>query len=342
VVGVLVVNKARDIRSILVVRLSSIGDIVLTTPLLAELHRTFPGARVDYCTKAPFTPLLASNPALSSICTPESIPSASYDLVVDLQNNARSRAIVRGLKAGIVRRYMKQNWKKLLLVRFKLNLYGEGYRSVVERYRASLDGLVAFVEAPCALYPAPSDHEYAAGAVGGQHPVLAVCFGANHFTKRYPAEGFASVISDVVTRMPVRVLLLGGKEDIPEAEKIMAALPESVRSQVCPMAGAATLMQSAALLAASDLVLCNDTGLMHMASAFGRKLFVIFGSSVGAFGFLPWGTSYELFETEGLDCRPCSHIGRNACPKGHFLCMREISSQRIAARIVESLKQVTG
>ncbi|NTU59355.1 MAG: glycosyltransferase family 9 protein [Chlorobiaceae bacterium] len=326
-----------DIRYILVVRLSSIGDIVLTTPLLGELRRRFPHARIDYCTKAPFMPLLASNPALSSVCTPESIPSAAYDLVVDLQNNARSRAMVKGLKAGRACRYRKRNWKKLLLVRFKANLYGQEYRSVVERYGAALGGLMGPVDAPCSLHPSADDHAFAAAAAGGGAPVLAICFGANHFTKRYPAQSFAAVIAAAAARLPLRVILLGGKEDIPEAEKIMAALPDSIRNQVCQMAGSATLMQSAALLAASDLVLCNDTGLMHMASAFGRKLFVIFGSSVREFGFLPWRTPYELFEVKGLDCRPCSHIGRSSCPKGHFRCMREIPAERIAARVVETL-----
>jgi heptosyltransferase-2 len=341
-VGVLVVTRERDIRSILVVRLSSIGDIVLTTPLLDELRRTFPQARIDYCTKAPFESLIASNPDISSVCTPESIPLTSYDLVVDLQNNARSRAMVSSIKAGLVRRYRKQNWKKLLLVHFKLNLYGEGYRSVVDRYRAALDGLVRSVEAPCALYPSPADNAFAADAIGAQRPVLVVCFGANHFTKRYPAERFAAVITDVTSRMTVQVLLLGGKEDMAEAAKIMAALPESARRQVRSIAGATTLMQSAAVLASSDLVLGNDTGLMHMASAFGRRLFVLFGSSVSEFGFLPWRTPYELFETAGLDCRPCSHIGRNACPKGHFRCMREIPAERITARIIETLSHAAG
>ncbi|NTW52500.1 MAG: glycosyltransferase family 9 protein [Chlorobiaceae bacterium] len=338
-VGVLVLTQTGEIQSILVVRLSSIGDIVLTTPLLEELRQAFPQARIDYCTKAPFEPLLASNPVLSSVFTPESIGSRHYDLVVDLQNNTRSRALVQGLNAGDVRRYRKKNWKKLLLVRLKMNLYGDGYRSVVDRYRGALDGIVPSVEAPCRIFPSAADHDFAVSAIGGVQPVLAICFGANHFTKRYPAESFAAVISAVLASMPVRIILLGGKEDIAEGEKIMAGLTESDREQVRSMAGAATLMQSAALLAASDLVLTNDTGLMHMASAFGKKIFLLFGSSVGEFGFLPWRTPYELFETEGLDCRPCSHIGRSSCPEGHFRCMRQISAQRVAAGIVETLKQ---
>lgn len=338
-VGVLVVTEPSAIRRVLVVRLSAIGDIVLTTPVLSELHRALPDARIDYCTKASFAPLVATNPAVSSVVTPESLtPGASYDLVVDLQNNRRSRALVRKLRAGKVTRYHKRNWKKLFLVQFKINV-SHGYQSVVERYGEALDGLAPNVTAPCCLYPLPEDRAFAADVLGANSPVLAVCFGANHFTKRYPLERFARIIEIVASQTPMRVLLLGGKEDEPEAVKLIASLPEAARERVQSLAGKASLMQSAALLERSSLVLCNDTGLMHIASAFGKKLFVIFGSSVKEFGFMPWGTEYELFETPGLSCRPCSHIGRSKCPKGHFRCMMEIAPEPIAARIVETLNK---
>lgn len=326
------------IRTVLVVRLSAIGDIVLTTPVLTELHRALPQARIDFCTKAPFAPLVASNPAVASVVTPESLTSGTaYDLVVDLQNNRRSRALVRTLRAGKVTRYHKRNWKKVLLVRFKINV-SDGYQSVVERYAEALDGLAPKITAPCALHPSPEDRAFAARSLGSNAPVLAVCFGANHFTKRYPPDRFAWIIELVTAATPTRVLLLGGKEDEPEAQRLMALLPEAVRSRVQSLAGKASLMQSAALLSGVDVVLTNDTGLMHIASAFGKKLFVIFGSSVKAFGFMPWGAEYELFETPGLACRPCSHIGRASCPKGHFRCMMEIAPERIASRIIETLK----
>ena len=327
------------IRRVLVVRLSAIGDIVLTTPVLAELHRALPEARIDFCTKAPFAPLVASNPAISSVVTPESIaPGSSYDLVVDLQNNRRSRAVIRKLRAGKVTGYRKRNWKKALLVHFKINV-SDGYQSVVERYGEALAGIASKVAAPCGLFPSPEDRAFAAGALGAERPLLAVCFGANHFTKRYPLERFARIIELVASATSARVLLLGGKEDEPEAAKLMAALPDAARSRVLSLAGKASLMQSAALLASVDAVLTNDTGLMHIASAFGKKLFVIFGSSVKEFGFMPWGVEYELFETQGLACRPCSHIGRATCPKGHFRCMMEIAPERIASRIIETLNQ---
>ena len=332
-------TQSGAIRNVLVVRLSAIGDIVLTTPVLAELRRALPKARIDYCTKAPFAPLVATNPDVSSVVTPESIaPGASYHLVIDLQNNRRSRALVRKIRAEQVRHYHKQNWKKLLLVRFNINV-SDGYQSVVERYGKALEGFAPNVTAPCRLYPSPEDRAFAADALGEGEPVLAICFAATHFTKRYPLERFARIIEIVAATTPARVLLLGGKEDKPEAEKLIAMLPETARNRVVSLAGKATLMQSAALLERSALVLTNDTGLMHIASAFGKKLFVIFGSSVKEFGFMPWGAEYELFETEGLTCRPCSHIGRATCPKGDFRCMMEIPPERIALRLVETLNQ---
>ena len=332
-------KAASEIRSILVIRLSSIGDIVLTTPIVQELRRAFPGARIDFCTKEPFVPLLAGNPALSSVRTPEGLMGIAYDLALDLQNNRRSHAILRNLDIGTLRRYRKGNWKKLLLVRFKMNLYRDGYRSVVLRYGATLEGVSGAVTSSCALFPAREDRDFALGTLKGSVPVLAVCFGANHLTKRYPEARFAAVIERVAALTPVRVVLLGGKEDVAGGERIKALLPAAVRGQVRSMAGVTTLMQSAALLERSDLVLCNDTGLMHMASAFGKKLLVLFGSSVKEFGFLPWNAPFELFEAEGLACRPCSHIGRDSCPKGHFHCMNDIAPERVASRIVELLRQ---
>lgn len=325
------------IRSILVVRLSAIGDIVLTTPVLRELREAFPGARIDFCTSEAFLPLLSGNPALRAVCIPGSLPATSYDLVVDLQNNRRSRSLVRSIDAGMVRRYRKRNWKKLLLVRFKLNIYGGTYRSVVDRYREALEGIVPSGGSTCALYPSMEDRAFAESVAGIGVPLLAVCFGATHFTKRYPEERFAAVIDNVIAEAGVQVLLLGGKDDAEREARILAALPAQVRSMVIPMAGRASLMQSAALLERADLVLCNDTGLMHMASSFGKRLLVLFGSSAREFGFLPWGAPYELFEVEGLPCRPCSHIGRPTCPKGHFACMAGITPERIASRIVELL-----
>ncbi|TCD47695.1 glycosyltransferase family 9 protein [Chlorobium sp. N1] len=324
-----------SVRSILVVRLSSIGDIILTTPVVRRLRSRWPEARIDFCTRESFQPLLADSPYISALYTPETLPAgSSYDLVADLQNNGRSRRLLKDVEAGRLVRYRKGNWKKWLLVHLKLDLYGEA-PSVVDRYQASLSEFgVADDDTGCELFVPESDRAYAESVLPGGTRVLAVCFGARHFTKRWPPERFAEAIRSVLGAFPsLRVVLLGGEEDAPHAMEIMQRLGEVPPGSVENLAGRCTLMQTAALLRRSSAVLTNDTGLMHMASAFGLRLFVLFGSSSEAFGFLPYRSTYELFEVRGLRCRPCSHIGRDRCPKGHFRCMREISSERVAARL---------
>jgi len=330
----------RAVTTILVIRLSSIGDIILTTPLLREVAAAFPAARIDYCTKSPFTALLKGNPALHALYTPESPPSGSYDLVIDLQNNHRSRALVRNFQARSVVRYRKRNWKKWLLVKARIDLTGP-YRSVVDRYR---DSLADFgVEADgrgCELHLSSADRAFARDLPDAAGLRLAVCFGAMHASKRYPPAGFAAILAALFDAMPVQAVLLGGADDAPYAQAILQALPERFHPRVVDLSGACTLMQSAAVLESSDGALCNDTGLMHMASAFGKKLFVLFGSSVPAFGFLPYRAPFELFEVHGLRCRPCSHIGRDSCPEGHFRCMNDVKAEAVASSILDYFRTV--
>ena len=326
----------QPIKKILVIRLSSIGDIILTTPLLRSMTVAWPDARIDYCTKASFASLLAANPRISTIYSTGHPPEEAYDLVIDLQNNIRSQAIVRNLQAGAVARYRKANWKKWLLVQCKINLCTAS-QSVAERYLDAVKGFGISADLQgCELYPSPDEKAYARTFLEGGQKTLAICFGAKHLTKRYPPPHFASILSLVLKEKPLQVLLLGGQEDAPQASEIIKNLPDEYRSMVLNLAGSCSLMQTAALLERSDAVLCNDTGLMHMASAFGPKLFVLFGSSSAAFGFLPYHAPYDLFEVGGLRCRPCSHIGRDRCPKGHFRCMNDLSQTLIAGKILDS------
>lgn len=325
----------QDVRSILVIRLSAIGDIILTTPVVRRLRNRWPDARIDFCTRASYASLLSNNPNLSTLYDPDSLPSTPYDLVVDLQNSRRSRRIVRRTAHGQVVGYRKENWKKWLLVHTGLDLY-RGVRSVVDRY---MDALAAFGVSDdgrgCELFPAEEERRYADSLLGGGESVrLAVCFGAKHFTKRWPPASFAETISRILAAAPVEVFLLGGGEDAGHADAIMGRLRADEAARVRNLAGRCSLMQSAALLERMDAVLTNDTGLMHMASAFRKHLFVLFGSSSPLLGFLPYATAYDLFEVEGLACRPCSHIGRDRCPKGHFRCMEELLPSRVASVVV--------
>jgi len=320
--------------SILVVRLSSIGDIIRTTPVVRRLGAKWPGAQIEYCTRPEFLPLLSSNPYISVLHTPDTLPEGSYDLVIDLQNSRRSRALLRRVDGEVTARYRKANWKKWLLVHLKLRVDGVA-PSVVERYQAALRDVVLPDDAlGCELFPSEDDFLFASSLVSPGERVLGVACGARHFTKRWPPEHFAEAIRLVVAGEKVKVLLLGGKDDRQHALGIMDRLSENVLESVHDLTGRCTLMQTGALLRRCSAVLTNDTGLMHEASAFSRRLFVLFGSSDASFGFLPYNTPFELFEVPGLSCRPCSHIGRERCPEKHFRCMQDILPARVAESIL--------
>jgi heptosyltransferase-2 len=324
------------LKQILIIRLSSIGDIVLTTPILRQLKSTFPNATIDALTKPAYSTILHGNPALRTIFTAENFkPELRYDLIVDLQNNLTSRKYHRLGEKIVV--YRKENWKKFLLVHFKVNLY-QGYESVVERYAKSLAPFgVRLDEKGCEIFLSHEEEKFGKEHRTAEMPVLAVCFGAKHFTKRFPSERFASALNHLLEKKVMEVWLLGGKEDAPFAKMILEQVKR--KETVKDFSGKYTLRETASLLASADAVLSNDTGLMHIAAAFQKPIVVLFGSSVKEFGFLPYKVPFSLLEVEGLACRPCSHIGRKRCPKSHFKCMHEIPEERILRAIENALKQ---
>ncbi|MBC8042726.1 MAG: glycosyltransferase family 9 protein [Rhizobacter sp.] len=329
----------RAFDRILIVRLSSIGDIVLTTPLVRQLRSRFPAAELHYLTNPAFAPLLIHNPHLNQVLTTDALPdefySQQYDTVIDLQNNARSRGWISRLKgAPEIFRYSKENWKKFLLVNFKINLLADE-TPVPERYRKAVLPLgVRDDGCGCEVFLSESDEAFAEKMLPDAKRRLAICYGARHFTKRFPAEKFARVIGTVLNQTDAEVLLLGGESDKATGDEIFSMLPNA---RVKNFSGACSILQTAALIARSDMVLTNDTGLLHIASAFQKKTVALFGSSVGEFGFAPFRTPHQVFEVQGLACRPCSHIGKNHCPEGHFKCMRELNDAEIAGATIQYL-----
>ncbi len=309
---------------------------MLTTPILRQLRATFPSATIDALTKPAYSAILHGNPALDSIFTTENFkPETHYDLIVDLQNNLTSRKYHRFGETVV--KYRKENWKKFLLVQFKVNLY-QGYESVVERYVKSLEPVgVRLDEKGCEMFLSDEEKEFGKKHRTAEMPVLAVCFGAKHFTKRFPPERFASALNHLLEKRAVEIWLLGGKEDAPFANMILEQV--KMKETVKNFSGKHTLRETASLLSSADAVLSNDTGLMHIAAAFQKPIVVLFGSSVKEFGFLPYHVPFTLLEVEGVACRPCSHIGREKCPKSHFKCMMEISESRVVSAVEAALKQ---
>ena len=187
--------------------------------------------------------------------------------------------------------------------------------------------------------------------------IITICPAASAFTKQWLPEYFAKLIVNLLSyynidnqqnnqqnnqkndQNSVKIVLLGGKADIFVCENIIKMVTEIltisnkntselVISQVISLAGKCNLLDSAALLARSKVVITNDTGMMHLAEAQNKPVLAIFGSTVEAFGFYPFLEKSEVVEQK-LACRPCSQSGESACPKGHFKCMRDILPEKI-------------
>ncbi|MCR4438776.1 MAG: lipopolysaccharide heptosyltransferase II [bacterium] len=329
---------------ILVIRLSSIGDIVLASPLLRALHNAFPEAAVDFVVKEKFADLVRFSPYVHRVhVLPEggglrelralrrSLKAHGYELVVDLHKNFRSYYLRTGLRGARTVTYRKWRWARAVLIAAKKNLY-PGIVPVHQRYLAAVAplGVCDDGEGPeFFIDPAAGARVRKLLSRAGflSRPMrVAVVPGAGFFTKRWLPERFAEVADALAARHGRGTLLLGDANDRPIAAEVLAHM----QHKPVDMVGALSLMESAAALSCCDLVLCNDTGLMHIATALRKKVVAIFGPTTEELGFFPFGPRSRVVQKE-LPCRPCSHIGSRRCPKRHFRCMRDISAAEVLA-----------
>ncbi len=311
---------------ILIIRFSSIGDIVLTTPVIRAVKSQL-DCELHYATKRQFRSILETNPYLDKVhLLGESLRdlikilrAERYDFVIDLHNNLRTRLVKFALntKSASVD---KLNIEKWLIVNFKIDRLPRIH--IVDRYLKAAAplgvkndtlGLDYFIPDDSAIdvssLPAPHRGGYVAYAIGGQHA-----------TKRLPVDRIIELCKNI--NKPI--ILLGGKEDFETGEQIRKYFADFPGGpHVHNASGQYSLNQSASIVKQADYVFSHDTGLMHIAAAFRRQVFAIWGNTIPAFGMYPYATRFTSIENNSLSCRPCSKIGFDACPKGHFKCMRE-------------------
>lgn len=318
-----------QINKILIIRLSSLGDILLTTPLIRTLKKKYPHCKIDFLLKAEYSDLLKNNPNINKILPysqdkidsfnvsiTQSFNLGEYDLIIDLQNNLRSRRITSKLKIR-TERFKKYSFRKLLLVKTKINLM-KNLPSIPVRYGETIG--VDLEDARVEVY---SDKEPNNKLVGLKN-IIGICPGAKHFTKRYPIE-YQIELCNLLVKNGFNVVLLGGRIDKSICDEISSAIPNVINLQ-----NNDDILQTISDMRLCDVIICNDSGLMHAASSLDKKLITIFGSTVKEFGFMPYNNPNSIIiENQNLKCRPCSHIGRSSCPKSHFKCMKEITPEKI-------------
>ncbi len=317
----------------LILRFSSIGDIVLTTPVVRCIKKKFPEAEIHYATKKAFENIVQHNPHVSRVQVLEDslstliteLKAEHYDYVIDLHNNQRTFWIKLNLGVKSFS-FDKLNFEKWLMVNFKINQLPDTH--IVDRYLDTCallgvkndgKGLDYFIppndEVDLSLFPSVFRGNY-----------LGWVIGAKQNTKKFPTEKIIAVLKQI----DVPVILLGGKEDAGEAAKICEAVPDKNIYNAC---GKFSLNQSASLVQKAELIVTNDTGLMHIAAAFKKPMISLWGNTIPAFGMSPYygyghSQNYTM-EIAGLKCRPCSKLGYNHCPKKHFKCMKLIDENKL-------------
>lgn len=323
---------------ILVVRFSSIGDVVLTTPVVRCMALQLPDAEIHYVTKKAFLPVLEGNPHITKIITIDSsvnekmteLKAEHYDVVIDLHRNVRTLRLKRALGVKSYA-FPKRNIEKFLLTVFKINRMPDVH--VVDRYFEAVkhigvknDGL------PCELFLAPSDQVAVSDNNLRPQQFVAVAMGAQFATKQMPLHLMAEVLSGV----DLPIVLLGGPTDTERANQLKQALPSQ---QVVDFCGKITLRQSAFVVSQASAILTGDTGLMHIASAFRIPIVSVWGNTVPALGMYPYAPQdqslYSIHEVNNLSCRPCSKIGYKECPKKHFKCMEMQDGKAIQADLLK-------
>jgi ADP-heptose:LPS heptosyltransferase len=319
-------------KKILVLRFSSIGDIVLTTPVVRALKQQVPDARVHYATKWNFRSIVETNPYIDRVHYLREnlneliaeLQAEKFDYVVDLHGSLRTRLIKLRLRVP-GKSFPKLNFRKWLLVRFKINILPNVH--IVDRYLAAASVLGVTNDGQGLDYFIPAQDKVALTTLPPAHQngYYAFAIGAQHATKRLPIDR----MMEVCEKIKGPIILLGGKEDAANADVIAQHFLSRTSGHepqinIYNACGKYTLNQSASLVKQATAVFSHDTGLMHIAAAFKKKIYSIWGNTVPEFGMYPYQTDFEVFERPHLYCRPCSKIGYKKCPQGHFKCMNEI------------------
>lgn len=306
----------------LILRFSSIGDIVLTTPVIRCLKQQYPDAEVHFATKKQFKVLVENNPYIDKFFLLEkpldafikNLQTENYDYVIDLHNNLRTSIIKYRLGKKSFS-YNKLNFEKWLLVNFKINRLPDVH--IVERNMKTVESLVIKNDNRGLDYFIPPNQEVNLDyIVEKEQPFVAYAIGGQHFTKKLPIGR----IIELCSKINKKIILLGGKEDEATGEIVEHALGNKVYN-AC---GKYNLNQSASILRQAEYVISHDTGLMHIASALKKRIISIWGNTVPEFGMYPYKTDFSIIENKNLNCRPCSKIGYSKCPKGHFKCMNDL------------------
>ena len=336
---------------ILIIRFSSLGDVILTTSVPAFLKAKYPGCQVHFATKIQFSDILQGNPDIDCIFTLEKNSESNflkqiqkeqpYDLIIDLHASLRSRMICFKIEHKKLRRFKKPYLKRFLLVICKINLL-KNHPDVATRYLMAAGASRAEAESLTLKKPRifTDDDDTSIFEQTAPKPVLALAPGSQWFTKKWPSASFAKLLELLEFNYPKQFhyILLGSKNEEADAQDILNRLPDSFAARIHNLTGQTSLRQTANILSQTQIFVCNDSGLMHLAAAFDTYILAIFAATVPELGFLPPTKNFSLLQNR-VPCAPCSPKGRPSCPKKHFRCALELKPQAVFQAVQKVISQ---
>ncbi|MDD4848275.1 MAG: glycosyltransferase family 9 protein [Bacteroidales bacterium] len=319
-------------KKILIIRFSSIGDIVLTTPVIRCLKQKFPDTEIHFLVKKQFAPTVEANPNIDKLHIynynlPEilqELRAEKFDYIVDLQRSLRSKIVLLALHKPFSY-FPKLNYQKWMLVHFKTDKLPDVH--IVSRYFEAVKNLQVVDDKKGLDYFIPENQEISQRDLPegywNRYAVLVV--GGSFSTKQIPTKKALEICK--IMNQPI--VIAGGKNDWLVGNEISSLL----KGMIFNACGKFSLNQSASLIKNAQCVITSDTGLMHIAAAFHQPIVSLWGNTVPKFGMYPYMPETPerslMLEVSNLKCRPCSKLGFKKCPKKHFRCMNDISLQDI-------------
>jgi len=332
---------------ILILRLSSIGDILLTTAFVRQIRNAYPNARISYIVKKEFQDLVKFNPHINTIIAFDSatkikglkslnleFKKTQFDIIFDLHNNLRTNRMLAGIDSAKIFKIKKSKIKRVALVYLKTNFYNS-IKTIPERYldvgmKSGIKddglGLELFLNSGKANTAPTKLPEF--GLSSGKYICLGP--GAAHYTKMWPTENFKKLINKITSETEYKIAVLGSSAE----RNLLRGTVEN--KNVVNLCGKLNLLESASIISDSVGMVSNDSGLMHMTTALKKPIIAIFGSTSEELGFFPYRANSTIIENK-MWCRPCSHVGRKNCPLGHFKCMRLTTVDRVLKEVKRKL-----